>query len=225
MRTNAQRRHHDHVYIMLFNNVGVDAVKCIQNSVTQGMTGSDYIHCEIFFPGNRAVFMITPKTHVVKKLSSREFTRTGYEFWRLNVTQDQYLAMWDFCTSMIGTPYDSTNYMCMPLYLLINTLTCRAIETCLPSDANKTNCSRLVISAMRAARFVSAMNCNPSVATPAMVHSIIIREGATLDLEPDCITLGVQEFKTYDEQTKDAFSKTRKKPGLIVTQDMYGERP
>lgn len=211
---------------MLYNNKSRNAIRCIQNEVTQTLTNSFYIHAEIMFPGNQTVFMITPKTKTVTRIPSRDFKRDGYEFWKLPVSEKQYLCMWNYCNGLIGTRYDSANYMCMPFYLIVNILTCHAFESCITADSSKTNCSRMIIEAMRAAGFELANECNPSIATPAMIHLLIQREGAYLDNDPEYSELGTKNFTQENRIENREYGKVSikiKKP-YVITSEMYGER-
>lgn len=161
------------VCLALFKNIGRDRVDCRENKATKFFTNSEYTHCEIYFYRNHTAFLITPEIGQVVFRNNRNYDREGYEFLRLEVTEEQYVRMYNYCTSNLGKKYDTVGFYCWPVLRFMSPCTMKR-----KPDYDSFTCAKLVLGALKAGEIPLAMSYSDVGISPAQLHDIFVMCGA-----------------------------------------------
>lgn len=109
------------------------------NLCIQWVTGSDVIHCEVYFPATRESLSVDG-AHPVFLEVDKNYTYVDWDMYNVQVTEEQYHAMYRWAQTQVGKPFDEQAFRC---YL------CSGMCTPAGKEPKAWLCSRLTVAALK----------------------------------------------------------------------------
>ena len=158
-----------------------DTRKSCWNRAAAAYTGSDVVHCEIYFPHNASTCTVD-SSRPVSFLKHKKYWKSvrTWEAWRVFVSPVAYGAAYAWCSSRLGGTFDKRARCAFPIY------TCIQVRT-----NDRWLCSRLAAGALRTAG-VAPYDIDLNQATPASLLAMI---KALRDTDFDARKVPLRELK------------------------------
>lgn len=132
------------------------------NRAVTWYTGSDIIHCEIYFPVYNLTCSVDSKrpVHIIRKRKNYYFER-NWEGLLINLDEQEHTTIYSYCLKQLGKPFDKNSIRFFP-----------CIGCCTQTQGKSWICSKLIIYALLNANVLSR-SINVDTVTPSDLYNLI----------------------------------------------------
>jgi hypothetical protein len=98
-----------HTIYVVFLRMDENAMKHARNRIASSYTGSDWMHCELYFPESRETITIDTKNPVYS-MKNKDYFQRPWSFVGVKVDQATYREVHRWCLGTVGDPFDTCGF-------------------------------------------------------------------------------------------------------------------